>query len=40
MKCLMAALFCIAAAAASAHEVDLTHLPLGDGKISTEPKKG
>jgi YHYH protein len=35
-----AALLLLMTASAYAHEVDLTHLPLGDGKISTEPKKG
>jgi hypothetical protein len=37
---LWAALLCLVAAGAYAQEADLTHLPLGDGTISQEPKKG
>ncbi|MBS0470209.1 MAG: YHYH protein [Proteobacteria bacterium] len=37
---LLAALAALLAAPALAHEADLTRLPLGDGKISTEPKVG
>ncbi|HEX4111107.1 MAG TPA: hypothetical protein VH020_01095 [Stellaceae bacterium] len=37
---MVAALLCLVAASAGAHEVDLTHLPLGDGKIAHEPKRG
>ena len=35
-----AALLCLIGAGAYAREADLTHLPLGDGKISHEPKRG
>jgi hypothetical protein len=35
-----AAIMLMMTAGAFAHEVDLTHLPLGDGKISTAPKQG
>jgi hypothetical protein len=35
-----AALLCLFAVGAVAHEADLTHLPLGDGKISHAPKQG
>jgi hypothetical protein len=37
---LWATLLCLVVAGAYAHEDDLTHLPLDDGKISQEPKKG
>ncbi|HEY7991300.1 MAG TPA: YHYH protein [Stellaceae bacterium] len=40
MKLLCAAAMMLMAAYAYAHGADLTHLPLGDGKISTGPKKG
>jgi hypothetical protein len=39
-KLAMLAVSCFVAVGAYEHEVDLTHLPLGDGKISHEPKKG
>src|SRR3569832_239877 len=40
MRRVLIALAMLAASAAAAHDVDLTLLPLGDGKISTEPKTG
>ena len=40
MRRLVVALAVLFATAAAAHDVDVTKLPLGDGKISTEPKPG
>ncbi|MGH6981324.1 MAG: hypothetical protein ACREFC_08975, partial [Stellaceae bacterium] len=40
MKLLCVAAVMLMAAGAWAHDVDLTRLPLGDGKISHEPKRG
>src|ERR1700728_3331266 len=39
-RLLIALLSIVLAGGAAAHEVDLTRLPLGDGKLSTAPKKG
>ena len=40
MMRMMLAMLAMLPVAAFAHEVDLTHLPLGDGKISQGPKRG
>src|SRR5438552_1647374 len=40
MRCLLLALATAIATSAAAHDIDPTRLPLGDGKISKEPKPG
>jgi len=40
MRRVLFALALLVSPAAAAHDIDLTTLPLGDGKISTEPKTG
>ena len=40
MRRVLLALAMLGTSAAAAHDIDLTRLPLGDGKISTEPKPG
>jgi hypothetical protein len=40
MRAVLPFIFSLFAFAAAAHDVDLTKLPLGDGKISTEPRTG
>jgi hypothetical protein len=40
MRWILFSMVWLLATAAAAHDVDLTKLPLGDGKISTEPRTG